>query len=385
MRMQSVVLGFLVSVMGAACSGGLPNSNAGAAGDTPPDPVDAGPPVEAPELGKGDHSAGSVTLTVLATGDQGLNIPRDLKFHNTRPNELWVVNRADDSTVTIFDPTTASPRVEKKIDGFALHFMEEVSSLSFGKDDQFATCQESHNTYNGQAPGNDFMGPALWSADPAIYAAVDPIGLGSHLDMLHESPLCMGIAHVSSNVFWAFDGNDGSLVYYDFVQDHGAGMDDHSDGYILRYATGLVAREPNVPSHMEFSHDDNHLYVADTGHGRIARLDVLSGTAGPRLPAKEMGTTHRRYLDAVVEDVVPSGSGMLEKPSGLVLHNGFIYVTDNATSRISAFRQDTGERVNWLETGLPAGSIMGLTFGPDGKVYFVDAIGNRVFRVDVQG
>ena len=86
-----------------------------------------------------------------------------------------------------------------------------------------------------------------------------------------------------------------------------------------------------------------------------------------------------------MEDVVASGSGMLEKPSGLALHNGFIYVTDNATSRISAFRIDTGERVNWLDTGLPAGSIMGLTFGPDGKIYFVDAVGNRVFRVDGAG
>ena len=34
------------------------------------------------------------------------------------------------------------------------------------------------------------------------------------------------------------------------------------------------------------------------------------------------------------------------------------------------------------ETGLPAGSLGGLVFGPDDKVYFVDMKGNRVLRID---
>src|SRR5690606_3474583 len=106
------------------------------------------------------------------------------------------------------------------------------------------------------AAANDFMGPTLWSADLDIYAqtnpaAVDFLGfdLGSHLDMLHESPLCMGIAWVSDNVYFTFDGLTGSISRYDFVEDHGAGFDDHSDGIVERFVDAGVSRVEGVPSH----------------------------------------------------------------------------------------------------------------------------------------
>ena len=59
---------------------------------------------------------------------------------------------------------------------------------------------ESRNTYNDQGLGDDFMGPTLWTSDPEIFGynpdAVEylsdlfgmPVDLGSHIDMLHESP-----------------------------------------------------------------------------------------------------------------------------------------------------------------------------------------------------
>ena len=387
--MKRTVLGLVMGALCAACgpqpsTGGTTSSSSGEQGL-----VDAGeqlPPDAGYEpgwqIGRGDHSAGSVTLTVIAQASDGLRRPRDLQFHNSREDELWIVNRQDDSTVTVYAATTPERNAVKKIDAFALHFMEEVSSMAFGKPDQFATCQESRNTYNGQSPQpNDFMGPALWTADPAIYAVVDPEGLGSHLDMLHESPLCMGIAHVQDNIFWVFDGMDGALVYYDFAEDHGAGYDDHSDGVILRYASGEVLRVADVPSHMVFNADNNHLYVADTGHSRVLKFDTSSGTSGPLLPAKEQGTVHRRYTGAVLTDVVTAASGDVSKPSGLELHDGLIWVSDNENGRISAFTME-GTRVNYLDTGLPTGSLMGMTFGPDGRLYFVDAVGNQVLRVE---
>lgn len=343
---------------------------------------DAGPPRQAPEIGKGDHTAASVTFTTIATAADGLNYPRDLGFHNSRPNELWVVSQLDDSTLTITNVGMPNQLIEKRIDAFSLHFMEEASSMAFGSPDIFATCHESNNTYNNQAPPNNFMGPALWSADMGIYAVEDPIGLGSHLDMLHESPWCMGIAWQMDNIYWVFDGHDGSIVMYDFQMDHGPGYDDHSDGIIHRYVLGQVLRVPDVPSHMEFNPADNNLYIVDTGHQRVAKLDITSGTPGPRLPAKERGTEHMRYDDAMLVDVVSAASLHLDTPSGLALHNNYIYVSDLALSRISAFTME-GELVNHLDTGLPTGSLMGITFGPDNKLYFVDAPGNRVIRIDV--
>ena len=35
-----------------------------------------------------------------------------------------------------------------------------------------------------------------------------------------------------------------------------------------------------------------------------------------------------------------------------------------------------------LKLGLPAGSLAGFTFGPDGKIYLVDLVSSRVYRLD---
>lgn len=59
-------------------------------------------------------------------------------------------------------------------------------------------------------------------------------GNGSHLDMLHESPYCQGIASETLNRFWVVDGNLGDIVMYDFKADHGPGNNDHADGVVHR-------------------------------------------------------------------------------------------------------------------------------------------------------
>lgn len=224
------------------------------------------------------------------------------------------------------------------------------------------------------------MGPVLWSSDLEIYAKKDPIGLGSHLDMLHNSPLCMGIAWEQGNVYWTINGRDNSVVKYDFGADHNIGMDDHSDGASLEYVRGLIKRTEGVPSHLVFRSADSMLYIADTGNGRIAKLDTTSGVKGVRLPTKERQTGgHYRMNEAVLTDVVPAGA--LTAPSGLEIHNDILYVSDNGTGRIVAFDLE-GKELNSFDTGLGAGALGGLAFGPDGKIYFVDMAGSRVLRID---
>src|SRR5690606_35478965 len=122
---------------------------------------------------------------------------------------------------------------------------------SFGLPGTFGTCQESRNTYNGMAPPNDFMGPTLWSSDLTVFAKMNPNGLGSHLDMLHNSPLCIGIAHESANRYWVVNGTTGGIDRYDFAVDDGIGNDDHSDGLTWRYAAGTMKRVEGVPSHAD--------------------------------------------------------------------------------------------------------------------------------------
>jgi hypothetical protein len=343
--------------------------------------------VAAPELGSGDHGPDSVTFTQIAAPEDRLQDPRDLAFNPLRPDELWIVSHEDDSVVIVHDASTDGRSAEYRKDGYALHFMAEPSSIAFGSAETtmglpgtFATCGESRNTYNGQDPvGNDFMGPVLWSSDPTVFAAQDPNGLGSHLDMLHCSPLCMGIAHEAGNAYWVFAGLTNSIYWYDFGVDDGIGNDDHSDGRARQLVAGEVLYVPDVPSSLVFDELSGLVYIADTGHGRITALDPTTGAMGARLPEPEPMAEHVAIDGAVMVDVVPPGE--LGQPSGLELHDGLLYVSDAADGRILAFDLE-GTLVNWLDTGLGAGALAGLAFGPDGRIYLVDRVGQRVLRID---
>jgi DNA-binding beta-propeller fold protein YncE len=350
-------------------------------------------------------------LVLIGSEADGLNLPRDLAFHPDRPNELWTVNRTDDSTVIYFDAGTAEQRIDKRIDRYAYHFMEEVSAIAFGAENTFATCQESRNTYNNQAQPNDFMGPTLWPADLAIYARVkqadlgltdaqidaimrgglcglqaedgtdqDRCTLGSHIDMNHQSPNCMGIEHQADNRYWVMDGMAGHIVYYDFAIDHGPGCDDHSDATVRRYPEAEVEYIPDVPSHLAFDPESGWLYYVDTGGGRVLRLDTASGEK-----ARNLGRTNEtlaefsEYRDVTIE-ILAEG---LDQPSGLALHGGTLFVSQHATGEILALDPDSGAELGRLATG--AEGIMGLAVGPDEKLYYVNGLANQLVRIDPNG
>jgi len=344
---------------------------------------------QAPEIGTGDHSAKSVSLKEIVTEADGATIPRDLAFNTRIPDELWVVNNGDNGTVIVHNSTDDEARTaEHRIDGYAIHFMANPAAIDFGADETtigkpgtFATCGESRNTYGGDVPLNDFMGPVLWSSDLSVYAKEDPIGLGSHLDMLHHTPLCMGIAHDVENKYWVVGGLSKSIGYYDFKLDHKVGQDDHSDGDYREYVTGEIGYVEGIPSHIFYDKKSSTLYIADTGNSRVGRLDTSSATEGAALPMKEKIDSAIKMEGATVVDIVTAKSKQLTHPSGIELYNDLLYVSDTETSRISAFTLK-GKRVNYLDTGLPKGSLAGMAFGPDKKLYIVDMIGNRVLRVD---
>ena len=339
-------------------------------------------------LGYLTHDIGQVNVFVVGTDDDGLDIVRDLEIDPGVPGRLWTVNRADDSVVIFDGADTDAPTSQKIIDPYALHFMDNVSSIAFGAPGMFATCQESRNTYNDTAPPNDFMGPTLWSSDLDIFGQSNPAAvkyltdkygvytdLGSHLDMLHDTPLCMGIAWEVDNAYWTFDGWD-SISRQDFQQDHGPGFDDHSDGEILRYVEGEVDRLPDVPSHLEFDHDTKLLYISDTGNGRIAVLDTQTGTIGAELPQTDATQypVHNRMDDAVITTFVSKG---LDEPSGMALHDGYVWVSDHATGLIAAYDMK-GAIVDWVNV---EPGIMGIAFGPDGSLYYANGETNEVIRM----
>lgn len=324
-------------------------------------------------------------LTVIASQAQGLNRPRDVKFNPDAAEQLWVVNQTDDSVVIVKDPGTSTQSFDKRIDRYANHFMEEVSSLAFGdrtfeNSMTFATCQESRNTYNNTQRPNDFMGPTLWPADLDVFARVNQnnrLG-GSHIDMNHQSPLCMGIAHQSGNKYWVFDGKNGHVVFYDFQKDHGPGETDHSDAIVRRYTEVKLTRKEGIPGHMAFDAEKKWLYIADTGAKRVVRVDVTTGTLFKRLrPTNEPLEEYSEYRSVTHENFVTEG---LQDPSGLAIFEGKLFVSDHATGSVAAYDLVSGAKLDSMETGSPG--IMGLTVGVDGKLWYVNGLKNTLVRVD---
>ena len=68
------------------------------------------------------------------------------------------------------------------------------------------------------------------------------------------------------------------------------------------------------------------------------------------------------------------------KPSGLEIHDNYLFVTDYETSTIYGLTLE-GELVDWLETGIPSNSLMGIAFDTDGSMYGVNASTNAVYRI----
>lgn len=352
----------------------------------------------------GDGSPGAAKLVSLYMPKSG-RLATDLEFNPDVPGELWVVLRETVDGTPCNEPPVggypappcallggtmamitnadhSSPKSVRLVqDPNAWHFMRLPPSLAFGDKSTLATCGEAR-TGNWDSDSADFIGPTLWSSDPKIFG-IQPAGKnGSHIDMLHATPFCVGIAHEAANVYWLFNGQVGSLDRYDFHAPHEVGGEDHSDGESWRWAKGELSRVPDVPGHLVYDPRDGSLYVADTGHGRVLRLDTKSGKDGGPLPTDDpQMPTITEHVGATLTELVPPG--VLQVPSGIALDGDVLYVTDNATSFVHAFDLE-GKALGSLDTGLPAGTLAGITIGPDGRAYLADVARGIVRRIEVR-
>jgi hypothetical protein len=321
----------------------------------------------------------------IADGSEQVNMPTDLDFHPTLSrNELWVLNKdlenTGSSTVTISNAGMSNQSEQWRRDGNAWHFMSMSTGIVFSENGNFGTSPGIFDAnHNG---GQAFTGPALWSSDPAIYAQPSG-GNGSHLDMLHQSPECQGIAHEIDNVFWVFDGYNKDIVRYDFVADHGPGNSEHGDAVVLRYSDENVKADSDdeVPSHLAYDKETDWLYVVDHGNERVFKIDTKSGTLGgtPSYGPYEPLAEYRNVTGYDWVELVDSG---LVQPAGIALMEDFMLVSDFFTGEIIIYDKTTEPATELKRLALEAEGIMGITIGPAGKIWYVDYEDESVNRID---
>ncbi len=225
-----------------------------------------------------DHSidqylTSPIAITTIATADDGIASPLDLDFSRSplHGNDLWVVTAEPKGHAISIIHNAGTPQqvIRRKKDSRAYHFMWRTMGIAMGTNGAFATAQ------NGEPGNNDlnymFMGPTLWSADTAVFASryqEDDRKLASHLDMLHQSPWGLGIAHDTANVYWVLDAKYKDICRYDFRDPHEVGGTDHRDAIIRRYSdVTITPAERGRPAHIDLDPSTGFLYYIDPGKG----------------------------------------------------------------------------------------------------------------------
>ncbi|RYD57674.1 MAG: T9SS type A sorting domain-containing protein [Sphingobacteriales bacterium] len=327
-----------------------------------------------------NYTTSTNTYTEIGTG---LGSPVDLDFVPGRPGELWVLNRESTggSFHIFFNAGKSNQVMQFRRDSHNDHFMARCVAFCFGDKDYFGTAQDVLNT----SPGSTFMGPALWNSDTSIFASMhqsdwDPsMPLGSHIDMLHQSPHGMGIAHDNANVYWYFDGYNSNIVKFDFATPHGVGEDDHSDGRVHRYTDISVKKVLNQPSHMVLDKQNKWLYLVDGGNKKVMRLNTATGNVGQDLPPIDEPLAEYKEVTGATYETVVSG---MNKPVGIDYRKDRLLVSDVTTGDIMIYNTTSmpAQLVGTIHTGGPG--VMGVRIDNDNKIWYVNNTTKKVYRID---
>ena len=289
--------------------------------------------IAAAAIAAGCGEGGGSSAETVASGD-GFDEPTGLAF---RPGseELWVTNHGDDS-IAIVEGASGDAAVTNRRDAYAEHFVARPDGLAFDSDGTYlAVANDSNNELrdmhfeinperNRFFKNNNFMGPTLFDSEtyaragqskgylddwpqpgfghdppddvprhqcPTKYWSQEAEDCvwpreGSHLDMLHGTPLAAGIAHLDDNLYYVLDGcgsrtalnrckGDGHVAMVDFNRDHQEGNGFHGDGIIERFIDAPFTRADGLPSGI--AEHDGDVYYSDTGGGAVRRLDPSSG------------------------------------------------------------------------------------------------------------
>ncbi len=324
--------------------------------------------------------------TVVADSKAKVSSPQDLDFCRVpgREKELWILNKGDangGTVVIVYNAGTSTQWTEYRHDSHAGHFMMNASGIAMAANGNFGTSADIRNTAGNTT--STFMGPALWDSDTALFARINQNNwienepLGSHLDMLHESPFTMGIAADTGNVYWVFDGFNKAIYRYDFQDPHGYGEDDHSNGIVREFAVP-VKRVASLPSHLVLDESTGWLYAVDNGNNRILRVQTRSGEVTDELFTQNELLVEYSLVEGVKVETLDSG---LTKLCGIDYFQGRLIVSANSTGviRIYDVTVNPPEYLGSVNTG--EAGIMGVKVGPDSAIWYVNKTKNKVVRI----
>lgn len=329
------------------------------------------------------------TFQLIAKGSNRVRKPKDLDFQKVegRKGELWVMNYGTEnsggSTVTISNAGKTNQTEEYRQDGNAWHFMVLPTAIAFSENGDWGT---SSGILDANRRGVNFTGPSMWPGDMSIYAQVGfpPTSQinGSHLDMVHQSPLAMGMCAVQGNEYFVFDGFHGNLTYYDFGIGHPPGGHDHSDASVIHYPEVELKRDPTgyLVGHMEMDAERKWLYVVDTDRQRVLKVNTKSGTNQRGSSIAQMhGEPLQFYGEKKGVEWKVLAKDNLQKPCGLAINENRLFISDNETNEIICFDTESGNELGRIE--VQADELMGICIGPEGHLWYVDYGSSEVFKV----
>ena len=335
------------------------------------------------------------TISVIqGIESDGLFKPRDLDFHTLpgRTNELWVINENSasfdqnfgGSTVTYYNAGSNEQWADYRKDSYSGHFMHTASAISFSDNGGFANTLDVQDA-NGN-PNGYFSGCTLWDSDTTIYARINQNGplLGSHWDMVHQSPFSIGIAAETENIYWLFDGYHNTVAKYNFQEphpDHEHGGEDHSDGIVYRYDEIDIERVSGLSSHMVLDKETGYLYICDTGNQRIIKMNTNTGIINYSLtPYGENIEGYYSMIGVQYETIIDSG---LILPTGIDIYENYLIVSDYTNGDVIFYDLDNlgiNQELKRLHTDRE-NDLMSIKVGPDGTIWYVGTNTNELIQI----
>ncbi|MFM8770803.1 MAG: hypothetical protein ACKOE4_02080 [Candidatus Kapaibacterium sp.] len=330
------------------------------------------------------------TVTTVAGPSDGIQEPIDLDFNRAvlHGQDLWVVmgDKSGHAMAIVHNAPSKQPTIRLKKDSRAYHFMWRTMGIAMGTNGAFATAQ------NGEPGDGDqnymFMGPTLWSSDTAVFASrnqTEERRLASHLDMLHQSPWDLGIAHDSANIYWVLDAKYPGVSRYDFRDPHEVGGTDHRDGVIRRYTeTSITPAQRGRPAHVSLDRSTGWLYYVDPGAAKVHRLDTRSGKVTDTLEMPPSSAENAAEFTSVTGARISTAisSGLVE-PVGIEVVGSRLLVGDRSTGLIHVYDISDTSTVLLGSISTGAKELLGVTVGPDQRIWFVDRATAKVCRLDL--